>query len=273
MKIAYISDTHCDFYINSKATIDEMKMFIKLYLPETPEADIAIVAGDISHHNQQSINFLIALKEFYPRIACVGGNHDLYLINNDQRYDYNYNSFKKHAEFKTLCEDNDILYLDGTTITIDGITIGGCMGWYEIGSTYDWLEFMNDGHYILRYKPAPLAYSSKECTFSPNQLFKEETAKIPECDVLITHVCQALHLTKNPNPRYNDDQYNEYYEADNIHILKEKNIKHHIFGHSHTIAEFEIDGIQFYSNCLGYPKENLAKGFKILELKAQYESN
>lgn len=269
MKIAYISDTHCDFYCNSKATIEEMKRFIELYLPETPEADIAIVAGDISHYNTQSINFLLALKTIYPQVACLGGNHDLYLINSDQRFQYNHDSFKKLEEFKQQCIDNDILYLDGTTITIDGITIGGCMGWYEIGSVYDWLSFMNDGHKISRYKTVAGWHAETEPTFSPNQLFRDETAKIPKCDVLVTHVCQALHLDKHPNPRYNDSYYNQYYEADNIHILKEKGIKHHIFGHSHTVANFEIYGIQFYSNCLGYPSEDLANGFKILEVNAK----
>ena len=266
MKIAYCSDTHVDFALHKSTNPEHLQYYIIDTLKPEP-ADIIVVAGDISHYNNQSIVLLNELKTYYPIVACTGGNHDLYLINSDQRYDYKGNSFKKLDEFKKMCKQNDIVYFDGNTITINGIVIGGCMGWYRVPNTYDWLRYMNDGHKIQRYTPPTGIYGSKEPTFNPNEYFIEETNKIPKCDVFVSHVAQVLHLDKHPNKRYEDSDYNMYYEADNIELLKKQGIQHHIFGHSHAKEEFEIDGIKCYTSSIGYQHEYLPHKIEILEIK------
>ena len=266
MTIAYISDVHLDHWMSSD-TQPKLKQFIKRSLLPTP-ADILLVAGDIGHYNHQNIQLLKALKSFYPQIAVVHGNHDLYLVSDSQRHKYEWDSFNRIAEFKQLCIDSDIHYLDGDIIDVNGIRIGGLPMWYHVPNIQQWRDFMNDGHQIFQGYPIPYPYSRvRECTFDTNAFYTEQVDKLSamrDIDILLSHVIPAKF--PDLDDRYEDSVYDMYYSSDTEHLLKATGASHCVFGHTHVATTFESNGITYHASAFGYPGEKLDASIQTFEV-------
>ncbi len=123
MKIACISDMHTQY--------EKLDM---------PDADILVIAGDIEIFDRLSQlmrfgNWLVSLKKIYKYIIVIGGNHDFFLQRNP-------------GISKELFEENGIIYLENSGITIEGIKFWGS----PITPTfYDWAFMADRGKEIRRY--------------------------------------------------------------------------------------------------------------------------
>lgn len=88
MNIDYVSDLHLDFYIepegNQQNYTAKTRGFLQQLLPVMP-AEVLVIAGDLSHFNQQSYETLQFFSEHYKQVFFVFGNHDYYLISKKQR--------------------------------------------------------------------------------------------------------------------------------------------------------------------------------------------
>lgn len=268
MKIAYTSDTHLDFWcreVNQENPkfYKQLDQFISNLKPEP--ADVLIVAGDIGHYNTQNIEFLKRLKEIYPKIIVVAGNHDLYLVSRNIQERYNFNSFTRLSEFKQMCEDNDIVFLNGNTIDVEGVTIGGCSMWYDLptdGLITQWKEVMNDSNLIMEKENFrhPLAYGAmhKTVSFDTQKYYLEQLSlleALPKCDVFVSHVSPNI-IPDEFKGGYVGDHNNVFYETDNLSFLQDKEVKVAIFGHIHRHLEYTEGGIEFIASPVGYPGES-----------------
>jgi predicted phosphodiesterase len=242
MQIGYLSDIHIDFYVKlNKPKL--LKTFITSLNPDF--YDILIIAGDIGHYNQQNILLLKHLKEYANKIIVVSGNHDLYLPTYRMQKKYQYNSLKRVEEFKNMCKENEIIFLQNELIEIEGIKIFGGSLWYKIENYQFFKENMNDSKYI---------FLDFEKFFNDSlKRFKQ----IETCDILINHIPQTK-VSKFLAPNF-DKKYLQFYEIENIELLKEKQVKYHIYGHNHTQGNFIKENIQFLTNSIGYPSEQLSK--------------
>jgi len=178
MRIDYISDVHLDHYISdtnasSPKFIKKMEELVRnRIMPAGIGTDfilgeVLIVAGDISHYNQQSMFFLIELKKYYDNIILVHGNHDMYLISSKQASKYQYSSDLRINELKDICERLNVIFLDGDIVNFKNIRIGGTCSWYNLPTSIDienWKKVMNDSEYIYSTKPKTYYYveTSKE---------------------------------------------------------------------------------------------------------------
>ena len=126
LKIGYISDLHIDFFVSQKDR-NRLQKPIGNYITQImkPEkSDVLILAGDLSHYNQQLFELLEQLKEYTNDIFVVHGNHDLYLVSNSQRDRYNLQSENRLKEIQEYCDNDPRLhYLDGNVVNINGIKI------------------------------------------------------------------------------------------------------------------------------------------------------
>lgn len=285
MKIAYCSDLHVDFWVSevnpqNPKTKTKLKKYIEDILKPVP-ADVLIVAGDIGHYNLQNIELLKLLKEYYAHVIVVTGNHDMYLINQSTSKKYKHDSFKRLTEFYNFCSANGIVCLNGTKVTIDGITIGGTSMWYNLPRESDiigWKTSMNDSRLIKSGKVnefyVPLAYSGGywhiESTFDTQKYYENEVAKLRdlgECDVFVSHVLPIVMPDDVRDSRYSkNDRFNIFYESDNIELLKATGATKCIFGHTHINAKFQQDGIDFYASAIGYPSENKYNTIEVFEI-------
>jgi Icc-related predicted phosphoesterase len=183
MDIVCISDTHTK---HNELTI--------------PECDMIIHAGDASHNSIQLTKFL----DWYSALPIkykifVAGNHDEEV----ERVGYEY--------FYQLCADKGIIYLEDTSITIEGVKIHGSP-WSVTFGDY---AFMADDLDL-----SELAWDGIPC----------------DTNILITHGPAYGILDKvNNNWIENRDQHvgsKTLKEAiNNLRLAKQ--LKYHIIGHIH----------------------------------------
>ena len=286
MKLAYTSDTHLDFWVKdvnpqSPKTHLKIKKYIKEIL-KPKEADVLVVAGDIGHYNKQNLILLTELKKIYKEVIVVNGNHDMYLVSKNIQNQYDYLSFKRSDEMKQMCKDNDIHYLDGDIVEIEGVRIGGTGMWYHLEDEdlYDWKDCMNDAQLIMngpitRSYGGWTMYNSGSDFISPTfktQFHYEKEVKklekIKDIDVFVSHVSPITIPDEIKDERYGrNNKYNKFYESDNLKKLQETGAKHCVFGHTHIEKEFSVGGIDFHVSAVGYPQERKTSGeIKVLEI-------
>ena len=144
MIIDILSDLYIDFYFKPQLTTNEnIVSFFRPILTDNDTreiGDVLIIAGDIGYYNEQNIEVLKTIqKEFYKHVICVLGNHDYYLVDNEAKYTFENNSFKRVEDMRKLINQEKNMYcLDGEVIDIEGIRFGGADSWY-------------DGSYVKKY--------------------------------------------------------------------------------------------------------------------------
>lgn len=278
MTIAYCSDTHVDMYLPTNPS--DLEGAVSRYITNVlrpPDADCLIIAGDIGHYNHQNIELLKQLKQFYPEVLIVTGNHDLYLVSNSQQSKYNYDSFQRLSEFRQMCLDNGIHYLDGTSVTINDVTIGGCPMWYDLPTDTDklhWVNSMNDSRLIMQGKPYrqhyAYGYSEVDPTFDTQSYYLGQVAKLKQLsnlDVFVSHVIPIIRPPELVDPRYRNSDFNIFYESDNIEALKATGAHTAIFGHTHITADFKFEDTRFLANAIGYPHEAIPSTIATFEVQ------
>ena len=93
MNIDIISDIHFDLWLNNKNG-KNLKSFVSKMIPNV-RSNTLLIAGDLGHSNTQNANGLKYLREYYKNIVIVPGNHDFWLLHDDQKTKFNFNSFKR----------------------------------------------------------------------------------------------------------------------------------------------------------------------------------
>lgn len=266
MIIDYISDLHENFYFkhNKKLSQKEFKEFFDtLYTDEKAIGEVLIIAGDISEYNHRIIDILHLFKKVYEykAIFFTLGNHEFYLKNVQHGLRYLYSSEKKIEELLELSkelEKDNIFLLNGTVVKYKEISFGGAMGWYD-GSyakklnnqitdkmiNTRWIETNKDYKFILNLKNYRIMY--------PSELIKINDI-VEEIDVMITHINPLSEPIAFPES-FKKNQDNAFYAFDGENLITRTTAKYWIFGHSHTPWAYQLYGIKFLSNPLGYPEE------------------
>ena len=244
MKIGYISDLHIDFYVK----LNKEKMLKKFTESLSPQFyDMLIIAGDIGHYNHQNIALLRYFKEYAKHVIVTLGNHDLYLISDRMKKKYHRNSLQRVEEFKRLCKEEGLIFLDMEVVEIGGVRFGGGCLWYKLDESNRefWRQNMSDAKYI---------YLNFE------EFYNQALAKfhqMPSCDIFISHIPQTK-VSEYLKPTF-DEKYLPFYEQENFALLHSKGVRYHIYGHNHTQGEFLKDGIHCLTCSIGYPDEKLPK--------------
>lgn len=256
MKIDILSDLHIDFYL--KYSVMTEKNIVSFFKPILGDGgDVLIIAGDIGHDNGQNLALARTLHQnFYKYIICVLGNHDYYIAN---QYEFK-DSFERASQMRALLNSEDgIFCLDSSVAEIEGVRFGGADSWYDRSyikkyfplctvSDADalWGEFMNDSNYIYGIKKF-------------DDIAKIEQEKLErvyqKCDVMITHVNPSFD-EKHIDKEYKNSAANTFFTFDGSKFYQNGIMKYWIFGHTHKPIEYEINGIKFLCNPLGYPNES-----------------
>jgi len=288
MKIDYTSDCHLDFWISELNPGTKLDNKIASYCTSTGMhgADVLIIAGDLGHYFVQDSTFLLHVKTLYKHVFVVTGNHDMYLVSNKIREKYKFNSHNRVNEMKEFCKNNDIHYLEGNTVEIEGVTFGGTgMSWdisYLLRDEKPLTEFneydqvmwrreairlfdrdLNDSRLIYEGKPYldynnPYAYHSRiKPPFDALTYFESEMNKlksIKHADVIISHYGPVVPDSL-PDKHKNDTT--TFYYFDGSKEIERISPKFWIFGHTHDKFNFKANKTNFVSNPIGYPGENL----------------
>jgi Icc-related predicted phosphoesterase len=195
-------------------------------LPDIPECDILLIAGDIAPlqiQTQPDVSkqwFETVFNNWITKIPAtnvvmIAGNHDFYLY---KLYDEKSNNYPWHSDKITyLCDDK---------VTINGITIygtpwvTGLFGWAFNKSEYDFV----------------------------NEATSEENTKDYSCDILLCH--QPPRIGQVGVVTESCYQYQQNYGSEGLLQLinnKMPEVKYVICGHVHSgnHAVQNIDGINY----------------------------
>jgi len=273
--IDFGSDLHIDFYVKetnpqSEKFKKQMKNFFdNLYENTNSNSDILIIAGDISHYNSQTKEFLRLAKEKYKEVLITWGNHDMYMINNNIANKYKTNSFNRTIELGEICDELGVKYLDGNVFEINGIKIGGSGNWYKCD--YDlWSKRSNDSRLIYTDEVYTMYGGKRKIHIDSDKLAQKEYEKLMslgELDVLVTHVgVVEPTLDEGMKLEYVMSGENSMYYSNTDEIISKLKPKFHIFGHTHDVYDFTRDECQFVTFPLGYPKESKTNSFMTIEI-------
>ncbi len=285
MKIHYLSDLHCDHYISeTKGTEKQNRQlteFLRLTgISKIPQEEryMLIIPGDLSNYNSVAKVVLIKFKELFKHVLLVNGNHDLYMCSSSQAKKYNFNSFGRLSEIKQFCTENDIIFLDGQIVEIDGKRFGG-LGMFWDKSYYNYLEkreasdnevlnfynnYMNDSRFIMNgeepYK-IPLAYGGSyfKTSFNAIEYFEQEYKKLQmyndydDIDVMVSHYVPTVpHGMKT---QYALERGTTFYMFDGEKDIERIQPKIWLFGHTHDKYDFLYKDVRFLCNPFGYVGE------------------
>ena len=270
MKIGIVSDLHLDFFVelgNPKKLEKQLETII------TEKIDVLVIAGDISHYNSQTFELCRLVNERGVKVVLVVGNHDHYIVSREQliKYPQFLSRFQDLKERFQKLPDSHLL--DGTTVTIDGITFGGACGWYDgtlsnpespygTSSQLLWEFYFNDSRRI----PKLTNYLD---------MFQIENPKVLEvyqkCDVMVTHICPIADDSFIAE-EFKGDILNGFYSFDGEHLVEASGATHWIYGHMHTSDSqqlMKLDGksIDLIRNPYGYPGLEASKfKLKVIEV-------
>jgi len=271
--VDYISDLHVDYWVRNfnlqdKKHIANLEEYIEML--GNSSSDILIIAGDVSHYNYQIFALFELLLNKYQEIIFVPGNHEMYLISNSISKKFNYNSFNRLDEIKAYCDLNPRLhYLDGNTVNINGLIIGGTGMWHDNSygkllkfsdhSLYNlWKTRMQDARYIMQYKTYHDNYDAviKKSSFDYIKHFKVEMhkmKKINEADILVSHYGPII--SPESMKRYSEVDTTFFY-YNGTFLLNKLKPKLYIYGHVHSQYIHFFGETKLVCNPLGRPSEN-----------------
>lgn len=265
MKIDYISDLHIDMYFDAHKPLEEEEfrtLFEDIILKDdrTP-GDVLVIAGDLGHSNEQNQRMLFILQKlYYQQIVFVLGNHDYYLMEELGALEKYKNSFDRVKEMREWADNQKHIHcLNGSVVEIDGVRFGGCDGWYD--GTYAYRHFEHNSYLP---KENVLADLWRSANIDPKKIkgikhFKElwevERKKIHQvyrkCDVMVTHTNPSIKKDHSVES-VRENKTNAFFTFDGLGYAKSGSMKYWLFGHTNTVNSYEIHGVKFKCNPIGY---------------------
>lgn len=244
-KFFAISDLHLDFKQNKQKFLD----YFFTHHGEHRN-DVCLLAGDISHKNDE-IEFALRLlsKEFY-KIFYTVGNHELWVQKKEHL-----NSIEKFNAILNLCDRYRICTKPEC---VDGVVVYPLFSWYNDSlaqpleknhpSLNTWMDFylcqwpelgMTLHDYFMQMNEEYLGILNEPKTHVVTMShFVPRRDLIPSTDKLLF---KGLACVSGSNCIE--------------HFLRKIGSCVHVFGHTHIDVDVKIDGVRYVQHCLGYPDE------------------
>lgn len=227
----------------------------------TPKADNLILAGDI--FTPDTIKKFIALLAY-----CTDKwQHIYYICGNHEFYDGGDMNILK-LQYRSICSKfPNVHFLDNEYIIINGIAIYGFIGWtpldkYIIRSGWEYLMDFQLIKILTSYMTPKMMV---KISASDLEIFKSFIDKVNNDEILCESVLVISHFPPiregTSDPKYRGNELQPYFSWKNImeKIICPK-LKVWVSGHSHFSYNFIINGIKYFSNQIGYPKEGVISG-------------
>jgi Icc-related predicted phosphoesterase len=247
MKIKIFSDIHLDQYVAGQ------------YFPHLGRGDVLILAGDIlcaRHFKTDGYlhsvydTFLNDCSKNYDKVLYVKGNHEF--------YGYNYEG--AHKKILDNLPDNFYL-LENETIKIGNVIFIGFTFWTDFRKENP-LEMMDAQSYMNDYKVIRITSNYRKLNTNDTLQFHKHSKQylLNKLDELkdeevfvISHHSPTLQSIA---PEFKNSCNGAYCSDLDDLILDHPNIKHWVFGHSHTAMDFYIGGCRLINNAVGYPGQD-----------------
>lgn len=229
MLLQLASDIHTEFWPRDQGR----KVLQRICKNTSKEVDAILIPGDLCTAQYIKYAFSILCKE-YKNVIYTLGNHEF----------YGYSKREVHNILDALQSKHSNLHvLNNSTTEIDGQRFIGTSLWYPatelaIKHRFEWSDFkhIKDGYeWIFKQHTIDRAFLEREMTAD---------------DIVLTHFLpcpEAIH------PKWAGHLSNCYFLSDISDLIKERQPKLMVAGHTHNVMRFDIGKTKFYINPLGYP--------------------
>lgn len=233
MRIKLISDVHLEHGTDLH----------KLMTP-SEEAEILIIAGDLTVGPSNTYRALKELQSYHQHIIYVSGNHEY--------YGYTLSEFNQQLRI-LLANEPDIHFLNNEYVTIEGIHFIGSTLWtnfrYNPLATLAARVMISDFKYIKDFTPDQSAIEY----YNSLKFIKYATSTLANKKVVITHFMPATECIA---PKYaNEELLNKYFCNDLAPFIDTLSDTTWLFGHTHAPTDVMINTTRLVSNPHGYPRE------------------
>lgn len=229
------------------------KLFISSLIESSDpdDRDVAAIAGDISHFNIQTLWVISTFAKYYNKVLLVMGNHDFYLVSNNQANKYKNNSLNRvkeiEAELLSHPRFNNVhLLKDDKVVTYKGVKFAGLTMWYPLQTVEQQIFFQNVSNDSVYIKGVDINELHRKDQENYEKLLTKDV------DVMLSHI-PVINI---------DSHYKFNSTACYLTPLNGLNVKHWVFGHSHEQKVYEKPYCNFYMNAIGYPVEQLELSIK-----------
>jgi len=271
MKVFPIGDIHAEFYK------DQKKFILKDLYDILPDADICVIAGDItvmglnqfiaySHvipYKHLDI-FKIFLKK-YSDVVFVLGNHDYY---NAKSTDVVHDTMKKVKFYENLH------WLNNSYEIINGINFYGGTLWFDKNYSQPLKYNLNDFHVINPKSKFPDFVNKMHKKFV-NNLFDNLVLDNVKYDIVVSHYAPSFNSISPDYKKKCVYDLSSFFYSEDAEIILQKlyhenmQPKYWIHGHTHNSIAYELYETKIVCNSYGYPQERGMTGFNkdlILEI-------
>ena len=242
------------------------------WAPVEVDADVVILAGDISSHTDglQWAADTFAAWASRPRVVYVSGNHEYY-----------------GAHLGLLDEMRDakwrragVHFLENDTLTLPGLRILGCTLWsgFDLYGQQDKALSMriagagiNDYH-VIRHAPDGPGLTPRDTLRLHQQsvawLDAELARPFDGKTVVVTHFAPHRRCVA---ARFEGDALSPYFVTDLCWLMRKHAIDVWCYGHTHSNLRFEAEnGCRLVSNQRGYCHE-IARGAMDFQARAGFQ--
>lgn len=271
VRIATVSDLHTDFSENRDLLVH---LATEIH---ARKVDLLIVAGDVSHVDERIDRTLRALAEVTPRLAYLPGNHCLWETAIAQGAVVD--TWVRYTDgLRRLAEAAGAHYLPAAPLRLGPLAVVGTCGWYDYSFLEPWVLEQLGLEAIKKKKLGPIAWSDAAYTSFRDgdgapmsdadvarrmereleQQLIETTADPAVEEVLVATHHQPFREVVRRSGSLPWEFFCAFMGSESLgrvimaHRAKVRTV---LYGHSHVVAEQQIDGLRVYGTALGYPRE------------------
>ena len=227
-------------------------------LGDLPDADVCVVAGDVSNKGgQRSLDFLAQQVGRWMPVVFVAGNHEFYR-----------GSVVEGLHLMRNAKLPNVHFLEDDVLVLDGVRFLGCTLWtdFELGGGVAWNQhaaenLMND------YKAASLRKHPTWARLRPHHTTQihHNSRRFLSDALRMEHdgpTVVVTHHAPHPNSvhqRFEGSALNAAFASDMSGLLEMHGPEMWIHGHMHDSSDYVVGRTRVLANPKGYDGEN--KGY------------
>ena len=260
MRVCVISDVHVDANPWTWSSLDGY------------EADVVVFAGDVSNRVGHTMRWLVDLRERYPHVVWVAGNHDFYNqgFHETQIYragdpptPHTVTEMVDYYRTQSHAHGIDFLYRQG--VNIQGINFLGATGWhdYVAGAPVSQADQIDAWYHTIRDTVIPWQAYDKPHHSQPVLAGAQDVQALQTLvdmamgpAIVVTHHLPHRDLCwQKPHDRAWTALHGSFANT-RLESITDPKIRMWIYGHTHQRGMKTINGQQYMCNARGYPGEN-----------------
>lgn len=246
MKIQYCSDLHLEFELNSQ--------FLRNY-PIEPQADVLILAGDITYLRQDFYRhwFFDYVSQHWKTVYWLPGNHEFYCGIDVLSYDFS----------KPIAIRPNVFLLNNSTIELDGVHLIFSTLWSRIEKKNAvYIEKNVSDFECIIYDGSRLSATTFNRLHTEAVTFlKTEIKRLrKQTKIIVTHHLPSLHCNAL---EFAGSKLNQAFCTNLSSFVETCGANYWIYGHSHrNMPEISIGQTILLTNQLGYMQLDENKGYR-----------